>query len=50
MWGFIAGIIVGYTLGYLDGRYPLIPPVLRGNYPHCEDKEEQDKEYPTDWR
>ena len=50
MWGFIAGLVVGYTLGYLDGRYPPLPPILKGDYEDCESKEEQDREYPDNWR
>ena len=47
---FCIAAVIGYALGYYDGRHAKPPDPLRGNYPHCQDVEEQDKEYPTDWR
>lgn len=40
---------VAYGLGVRDGLKGRPPEPLKGNFAGCEDKEDQDKEYPDDW-
>lgn len=44
-WWLCIAAVIGYGLGYHDGRWAKPPPPLKGNYEGCESIEEQERDY-----
>lgn len=40
--------VLGYALGYRDGRWAKPPPPFKGTYEHS-DNEDRVEDYPDDW-